>query len=68
MALIWIRIQHTGFGYPVFSVTGSVKSKNLSFVLALVIAVMMVGLVKRFMKKGQNNSELTKNSTVEDCD
>lgn len=68
MALIWIRIQHTGFGHPVFSVTGSVKLKNLSFVLALVIAVMMVGLVKRFMKNEQSNSELTKNGTGKGCD
>lgn len=55
MALIWIRIQHTGFGHPVLSVTGSVKLNNLSFVLALVTAVMMVSVLKRFMRKEQNN-------------
>lgn len=67
MALIWLRIQHTGFGHPALSVTSSVKLKNLSFVLALVTAVMMVSVLKRFMRKEQNNSKFTKNCRGKDC-
>lgn len=58
MALIWIHIQHAAFGHPAPSVTGSVKLKGLSFVLALVTAVMMASVLNRLMRKEQNNYKL----------
>lgn len=47
MALIWIHMQRTGAGHPAFSV----KLKNLTFIVEVETAVMIVSGMTRFMRK-----------------
>lgn len=59
MALIWIHIQHAGFGHPAPSVTGLGKKKK-EFVFCAGAGTMMVCVLNRLMRKEQNYYRITK--------